>query len=237
MWYLFATWLVMSSISCSLFKSWWMRHTSSIHSSESSLTFDFVSYPRFLCFSSLAISSIRVAYSITDSTPPCLRLSLCQSFLLARISCVCWCLGLSWVSLSFSGFSLQRRWCLRNRVLHQARPCRRLYGHLGRLCMRCVLYLVLLGLFVWGLSGDRLWSTHFFRLPGVLWLWFVFSLSHWWFFRGLSLHCWPVWCLLRLSISLSGLSLCRVLWFHLLPSLGGGGGYVFSYVDILNHGF
>ena len=26
-----------------------MRHTSSIHSSESSLTFDFVSYPRVLC--------------------------------------------------------------------------------------------------------------------------------------------------------------------------------------------
>ena len=51
MWYLFSTWLVMSNISCNLFRSWWMRHTSSIHSSESSLTFASVSYPRFLCFS------------------------------------------------------------------------------------------------------------------------------------------------------------------------------------------
>ena len=90
---------------------------------------------------------------------------LCLSILLARISCVFWHLGLSWVSLSFLGFSLQCRWCSAHRVLHQARPCRRLFGHLGRLCMRCVLYLLFLGLFVWGLLGDRLWSTHFFRPP------------------------------------------------------------------------
>ena len=82
-WYLFATWLVISSISCSLSRSWWMRQTSSIHNSESRVIFVSVLYPRFLCFNSLAISSIRVAHSITDSTPPCLMLSLMLIFLVS----------------------------------------------------------------------------------------------------------------------------------------------------------
>ena len=82
-WYLLATWLVTSSISCSLSRSWWIRHTSSIHRSESRVMFAWVTYPRFLCLSSLAISSISVAYSITDSTPPCLILSLICIFLVS----------------------------------------------------------------------------------------------------------------------------------------------------------
>ena len=76
MWYILAIWFVTSSIFWSLFLSWWIRHTSSIHSKESIITSWFVSMPRFLFCSSLAISSISVAYSMTDSTPPCLMLSL-----------------------------------------------------------------------------------------------------------------------------------------------------------------
>ena len=76
MWYFLAIWFVMSSIFWSLFLSWWIRHTSSIHSRESIITSWSVSMPRFLFCSSLAISSISVAYSMTDSTPPCLMLSL-----------------------------------------------------------------------------------------------------------------------------------------------------------------
>ena len=83
MWYLLATWLVTSSISCSFSRSWWIRHTSSIHRSESRVMFACVTYPRFLCLSSLAISSISDAYSITDSTPPCLILSLICIFLVS----------------------------------------------------------------------------------------------------------------------------------------------------------
>ena len=83
MWYLFATWLVMFSISCSFSGLWWIRHTSSIHSRESRVIFVWVTYPIFLCFSSLAISSMRVAYSITERTPPCLMLSLMFIFLVS----------------------------------------------------------------------------------------------------------------------------------------------------------
>ena len=45
--------------------------------------FAYVSNPSFFCFSSLAISSIKVAYFITDSTPPCLMLSLIFIFLVS----------------------------------------------------------------------------------------------------------------------------------------------------------
>ena len=83
MWYLFATWLVISSISCSLSRSWWMRQTLSIQSSDSRVIFVSVLYPRFLCFDILAISSIRVAYYIIDSTLPCLMLSLMLIFLVS----------------------------------------------------------------------------------------------------------------------------------------------------------
>ena len=83
MWYSFATWLVMFSISCSLSGLWWIRHTSSIHSRESRVIFVWVSYPSLLCFSSLAISSMKVAYSIMERTPPCLILSLILIFLVS----------------------------------------------------------------------------------------------------------------------------------------------------------
>ena len=70
MWHLLGTWFVTLGI----FRSWsrslctCIRQTSSIYSSESRLKFCLVANPRFLCFGSLAISSIRVACSITDST-------------------------------------------------------------------------------------------------------------------------------------------------------------------------
>ena len=81
MWYLSATWLVTSSIVCKVSRSWWIRHTSSIHRSESIFILPFVFRPSPFSFSSLDISSIRAAYSITDRTPPCLILSLILIFL------------------------------------------------------------------------------------------------------------------------------------------------------------
>ena len=50
--------------------------------------FAFVTYPRFFSFSSFDISSMRVAYSMTDSNPPCLMLSL-MLILLVRLYLVC----------------------------------------------------------------------------------------------------------------------------------------------------
>ena len=110
MWYLLATWFVTSSISCSLFRSWCIRHTSSIQSSESRVIFASVTYPRFFSFNSFDISSMRVSYSMTDNTPPCLMLSL-MLILLVRPYLVC-ILAVRFeliFFLSFLGFSLLLR--------------------------------------------------------------------------------------------------------------------------------
>ena len=146
---------------------------------------------------------------------------LCRSSLLTRISCGFWHLGFSWASLSFLGFSLRRRWCLKHRVLHQARPCRRLFW-----TSRKIMYAVCqFSLISWIVCLRTIrWSTvehPIFPACTLVILTCFFSLSRWWLFRRLSLHCWPVWYLFCLSIFLFALSLCRVLWFHLLPRLGG----------------
>ena len=66
----------MSNILWSSSLSWWNRATSSIHSRHPFiLLFHTCWFPTFLDFSSFAISSMRLAYSITDNTPPCLMLS------------------------------------------------------------------------------------------------------------------------------------------------------------------
>ena len=88
MWYFFALWFVTSSIPCSLFRSWCIRHTSSIQSSECRVKCASILYPRFFSLGSFEISSTRVAYSMTDSTPPCLMLSL-MLILLVRPYLVC----------------------------------------------------------------------------------------------------------------------------------------------------
>ena len=103
MWYLSTTWLVTSSIVCRASRSWWIRHTSSIHRSESIVIFPFVFRPSPISFSFLDISSIRAAYSITDRTPPCLILSLILIFLV-RPYLVC----IFAVSLEFSFFAILR---------------------------------------------------------------------------------------------------------------------------------
>ena len=73
MWYLVAISSVMSNILWSSSLSWWTRATSSIHSRHPFiLLFHACWFPTFLDFSSFAISSMRLAYSITDNTPPCL---------------------------------------------------------------------------------------------------------------------------------------------------------------------
>ena len=58
-----------------------MRHMSSIHRRESRVVLPPMSIPWPSCLSSLDISSIRAAYSITNRTPPCLMLSLILIFL------------------------------------------------------------------------------------------------------------------------------------------------------------
>ena len=95
MWYFFATWFVMSSICCSVVRSWCMRQTSSIHRRVLSVVPCLVFSPMLFFLSSLAISSISVAYSITDRTPPCLMLSL---ILISLVSpCLVWILALRFV--------------------------------------------------------------------------------------------------------------------------------------------
>ena len=88
-WYFLATWFVMSIISCRVVRSWWMRHTSSIHSRVFSWIPCFVCKPILFFFSSLAI---RAAYSITNRTPPCLMLSLI--FISLVCPCLVWILAL-----------------------------------------------------------------------------------------------------------------------------------------------
>ena len=104
MWYLFAIWLVMSNISCSLFRSWWMRHTSSIHGSVSPVWLLILFH--ILGSSVLALWRFRLLGLHILLLTVHLLVWCCllwQSFLLARISCVFWHLSLSWVSLSFLG--------------------------------------------------------------------------------------------------------------------------------------
>ena len=60
----------------SLFLPLWIRHASSIHSRGSTVVSWSAFMPRFLFCSSLAISSINVAYSMNNNTPPCLMLSM-----------------------------------------------------------------------------------------------------------------------------------------------------------------
>ena len=61
---------------CRVSRSWYMRHTSSMHRRESRVVLSPMSIPRPTCLSSLDISSIRAAHSMTDRTPPCMILSL-----------------------------------------------------------------------------------------------------------------------------------------------------------------
>ena len=76
-WYLFAISSVMFSIFWSSFLFLWISATSSIHRRHPpTVWLPIWVVPIFSFCISLAISSIRLAYSITDSTPPCLMLSL-----------------------------------------------------------------------------------------------------------------------------------------------------------------
>ena len=72
---------------------WRMRHTSHIHSSESTLFLVLGISPSPLLRISLDISSIRIAYFMTDNTPPCL------------MSYLVWLLAVSW---EFSFFTMDR---------------------------------------------------------------------------------------------------------------------------------
>ena len=80
-----------------------MRHTSSIHRSESTLFPVLVISPSPLLRISLDISSIRIAYSMTDNTPPCLMLSLILISLVGPY--LVWMLAVSW---EFSFFTMDR---------------------------------------------------------------------------------------------------------------------------------
>ena len=98
-WYLFAISSVMFSIFWSSFLFLWINATSSIHRRHPpTVWLPIWVVPIFSFCISLAISSIRLAYSITDSTPPCLMLSLifmvlvfpyCVLIVAVRFSLIC----------------------------------------------------------------------------------------------------------------------------------------------------
>ena len=103
MWYFRATWFVMSSISCSVLRSWCMRQTSSIHRKVFTFSPVSVTITRSCSFNSFNISSMSVAYSMTYSSPPCLILSL---ILISLVSpCLVWIFA---VRLLFSFFTIWR---------------------------------------------------------------------------------------------------------------------------------
>ena len=87
-------------------------------------------------FSSLAISSIRVAYSITDRTPPCLMLSLI--FISLVSPCLVWILALRFEFSFFYHCQIFFLW-LRSYAVHvifrPAMLCRRLFERPGISCM------------------------------------------------------------------------------------------------------
>ena len=84
MWYLFAMLCVIFSIACSSSVSDDTSDTSSIHRRHPVHCCRLSNFDPSLCFCiSLFISSIMNAYCITDSTPPCLMLSL---MLILRVS-------------------------------------------------------------------------------------------------------------------------------------------------------
>ena len=90
MWFFRAIWLVTSSIFCASLAFSCIRRTSSIHSRSLSFSPFINSSPMSFLLISLVISSFRVAYSMTDSTPPCRILSLIVIFLVSPyLVCIC----------------------------------------------------------------------------------------------------------------------------------------------------
>ena len=174
---------VTSSIVCRVSRSWWIRHTSSIHRSESIVIFPFVFRPSPFSFSSFDISSIRAAYSITDSTPPCLILSLILIFLV-RLYLVCnFAVRLEFSFLAILRFLPSIPFCGGCIVLHSARLCHMPFVHPGILYMLFSYFLFFLGWLPWVLSGGRQLS---FRVPFPLYsliispssqAWGIFSAS------------------------------------------------------------
>ena len=155
---------------------------------------------------------------MTDSTPPCLILSLIFIFLVSPN--LVWILAVR-LELSFwlsSDFFLGFHSCLAHIVLHPTTLCRMLFAHPGILCRLWVLCFWFLWSFVSGLWGGPLWSILVSHRLGPLWYWRLSSLFHWWFSRRPFLYCWLVLCLFHLSIFLFDLFPCIVLWFLLPPS-------------------
>ena len=94
-----------------------------------------VTSPSPLLQISLDISSIRIAYFMTDNMPPCFMLSLILISLVGPYL-VCM-LAVSW---EFSFFTMVRFFrplhsCWVHTILHPATPCRMLFWHLERLRM------------------------------------------------------------------------------------------------------
>ena len=147
---------------------WCMRHTSSIHRRESRVVLPPMSIPWPSCLSSLDISSIRAAYSMTDRTPPCLMLSLILIFRGSPYWVCIFAVRLEFSFLIILRFSLQFYFCGGCIWLHPAMLCHMPSVHPGRWCMLFSLSLWFLWLLVLVLWGGRLLICLPSLLPGPL---------------------------------------------------------------------
>ena len=221
MWYVLATWLVMSSICCSSFLSLWMRHTSSIHRRES------ITEP-------LLVSTLAFWFCVPlISRRWGLHIQL-QRVLIPVLYCL-WLGFVWWVLILFesllSGCYLTFLWrsssspvhhfCWGHTGLHRAMLCHRPFGYPGiphRPFVFCLLSLVV---FVLGQSGGLLWhSLGYLRLGNQLFRLGVW-LFHWWFFHIVFQSYLSVLFLFHSSIFLIYLYLCTVWLFHLAASWAG----------------
>ena len=108
------------------------------------------------------------------------------------------------------------------------------FGRLGRWCTLFVFSPLFLGLsVVWGLLCGLSWQILVCLQLEILLLLFVCLLFRLWFFRRLCLHYLQAWFLFHLSICPSGLFLCRVELFLLLPMLVGSLRFCLRFLSLL----
>ena len=171
----------------------------------------FMASPCFLSRSSFVISSMSVAYSITDRTPTYLMLFLIIIFLVNPYSV---CILAARSQLIFSSFldSLWKfRFCAWHTVLRLAMLCFVLFAHLGKQHMLFFLSFLSDRLLSWVLPNDQLlYSLLFLLLERLLYalpsLFFGLGCS-----RILYLHCWPGWFPIVTAFSFDHFSVHRCL--------------------------
>ena len=150
-WYLFATWFVTSSISCSFCRPWWIRHTSSPGHHPSIAASPGCSSVVFL-FRGFFSGVLWLFHPWGLHTLLLIVLPLsvlccpwCWFSWLVLTWFVSWQLDWSLSFLSFSDFCHGLRSCVGYIWLRPAMLCHRPFVHPGRLCTLCVPFLVFLG--------------------------------------------------------------------------------------------